>query len=371
MRILVDRAADEAWMNECLGLAAKGGGLVSPNPMVGAIIVRDGVVVGKGYHRRFGAPHAEVNAVLDAERRGATVEGATLYVSLEPCFHHGKTPPCVDLVISRKFARVVAAVKDPNPLVNGKSIRAMRKAGIACTTGVCRREAMMLNEAFFHWFACKRPLVALKTAVTADGFIARTDGSSKWITNEASRRMVHKLRASYDAILVGAGTAIADDPMLTVRSVKGSSPLRILLDGRLRVPLSAALVRTANDVGTILYTARTRDPERLEKIARLHAMGVVVVTMRADRKQRIPVADVLADLAEHRVMSVFVEGGADVYGACIGAKAADLLYEFTSPERFGKGKQGISGVDAPVHRRRRTHLRFGQDTMDEYALTYE
>lgn len=364
-------AADVQWMNLCIALAAKGRGRVSPNPMVGAVIVRGAEVLGKGYHQRFGGAHAEVNAVRDALRRGHTVEGATLYVSLEPCYHHGKTPPCVELVIGQKFGRVVVAAKDPNPLVNGKSIRALTKAGIACTVGVCRGEAKKLNEAFYAWFRNNRPLVALKTAQTADGFIAHTDGSSKWITNPQSRKKVHELRASYDAILIGAGTALADDPMLTVRSVKGSNPLRVLLDGKLRVPLDAALLKTAGEIATIVYTARTTDAVKREKIVRMEAMGAVVVQMSADRKKRIPVEDVLADLGQHKIMSVLVEGGADVYGCFLRAKTADILYQFTSPKLFGKGISGISGDETRFRKKRRTHLLFGNDAMDEYVLTYE
>jgi diaminohydroxyphosphoribosylaminopyrimidine deaminase / 5-amino-6-(5-phosphoribosylamino)uracil reductase len=363
-------ADDEKWMRLCLTLASRGRGLVSPNPMVGAVIVRDGIEIGKGYHRRFGGAHAEVNAVLDAERRGSVVEGATLYVSLEPCSHKGKTPPCVDLVIAKKFARVVAATTDPNPLVHGKGVRALRRAGIDCGIGVLRAEAKMLNEAFFASFANGRPLVALKTAQTADGFIARPDGSSKWITNEASRRIVHALRSSYDAILVGAGTVIADDPMLTVRNVKGTSPLRVVLDGNLRLPLDAAVVKTADETGTLVYTAATRDNEKKEKIARLEAKGVIVVSMRADRKRRIRIQDVLADLAGHRIMSVFVEGGADVYAAFLQAGAADVLYKFTSPERFGEGIHGIPEQSSAFRRRLRSHRQIGKDMLDEYTLTF-
>jgi diaminohydroxyphosphoribosylaminopyrimidine deaminase / 5-amino-6-(5-phosphoribosylamino)uracil reductase len=370
---MTDRAArdiDTVYMNLCLDLAAKGRGQVSPNPMVGAVIVRDGTILGKGYHRRFGGGHAEVNAVRDARLRGESPEGATLFVSLEPCFHYGNTPPCVDLIIEQKFARVVAAVKDPNPLVNGKSIRKLRKAGIACEVGVCRKAARQLNEPFFSWFKNHRPFVALKTAQTSDGFIARSDGSSKWITTAASRKKVHALRTSYDAILVGAGTVIADDPMLTVRSVRGSNPLRVVLDGNLRLPLDAAIVKTVHEAGTIVYTAKTRDGEKRKKIAALESMGVVVVEMGTDRKKRIPVHAVLADLADHKILSVLVEGGADTYAVFLKAKAADLLYQFTSPTTFGAGLPGVSGIDAPFRLRRRSQMRIGRDTLDEYLVTF-
>jgi diaminohydroxyphosphoribosylaminopyrimidine deaminase / 5-amino-6-(5-phosphoribosylamino)uracil reductase len=291
-------------------------------------------------------------------------------VSLEPCFHEGKTPPCVDLIIAQKFSRVVAAVKDPNTLVNGKSIRRLRAAGVRCEVGRCRNEAIQLNEQFFAWCRHKRPFVALKTAQTSDGFIAKADGSSQWITNAESRKKVHALRASFDAILVGAGTVIADDPLLTVRSVKGSNPLRVLLDGRLRVPLDAVLVTTAGETGTIVYTARTRDVEKLEKISLLESKGVVVVQLRAGANKKIPVCDILADLAEQQIISVLVEGGADVYRGFLRAKAADILYQFTSPSQFGTGISGIAARDDSIRRRLRSRVKFGRDTMDEYTLTY-
>lgn len=364
-------AVDTGHMKKCFALAAKGRGMVSPNPLVGAVIVVGGKVVGTGYHKHFGGNHAEVNAVHNALRRGVSVEGATLYVSLEPCFHHGKTPPCVDMIIERKFARVVVAVTDPNPLVSGKGVRALRAAGIRCEIGICDEEAKLLNEQFFGWFKNKRPFVALKTAQTCDGFIAKADGSFEWITNAESRKHVHAIRASYDAVLVGAGTVIADDPMLTVRSVKGTSPLRILLDGHLRVPLDAAVVKSAGETGTIVYTATTRDKERREKIARLEAMGVIVVQLRGGRNARISVPEVLADLGQHMIISVLVEGGADVYREFLRAKVADILYQFTSPKEFGKGIIGIDSIDATYHSSCRASIFFGNDRLDEYVLSYE
>jgi diaminohydroxyphosphoribosylaminopyrimidine deaminase/5-amino-6-(5-phosphoribosylamino)uracil reductase len=363
-------AIDAHHMMSCLKLAAKGRGTVSPNPMVGAVLVRGTAVIGKGWHRQFGGHHAEIDAMLDAQRHGESIAGATLYVSLEPCFHHGKTPPCVDSIIEGKISRVVAAVKDPNPLVNGKSIGKLRRAGIAVEVGVCRREAQLLNESFFAWFAHKRPFVALKAAQTSDGFIARSDGSSKWITNTLSRKKVHALRSSYDAILVGAGTVLADDPMLTVRSVKGSNPLRIVVDGRLRIPIDAAVVRTAQDIGTIVYTARTRDAAIREKITTLERLGVVVIELRAGRNKRIPVNDILADLGEQKIMSVLVEGGADVYEGFLKAQAADIIYQFTSPKKFGEGLRGIPGADEGTGRTLRSQTRFGRDILDEYVVTY-
>jgi diaminohydroxyphosphoribosylaminopyrimidine deaminase / 5-amino-6-(5-phosphoribosylamino)uracil reductase len=361
---------DTKFMRRCLELANKGAGSVSPNPLVGSVIVKDGTIIGEGYHRRYGGPHAEVHAIRDAERRGASVEGATLYVSLEPCFHQGMTPPCVDLVIGKKLKRVVAAVVDPNPLVKGKSTRKLRRAGIECTTGVLQTEAKRLNAPFFTFVQRERPFIALKTAQTADGFIAHMDGSSKWITNEKSRRHVHRLRASFDAVLVGAGTVIADNPMLTVRDVKGRNPLRIILDGNLKIPVDAAVVTTAKTIPTVIYTATSRTPEKDQKIGIIESHGAAVVQLKAGRSKRIPVAAVLADLAAHQITSVLVEGGADIYHEFLSARAADILFQYIAVKTFGEGIPGIDRIGAPFVSTHRARLLFGKDTLDEYDLTY-
>ncbi|MGE5315261.1 MAG: bifunctional diaminohydroxyphosphoribosylaminopyrimidine deaminase/5-amino-6-(5-phosphoribosylamino)uracil reductase RibD [Acidobacteriota bacterium] len=361
---------DERFMRRCLVLAGKGRGAVSPNPLVGSVVVKDGVIIGEGYHRRYGGPHAEVNAIRDAERRGASVEGAELYVSLEPCFHYGNTPPCVDLVIEKKLKRVAAAVNDPNPLVNGKSIRKLQEAGIETVTGILQSEALRMNAPFFTYIRKARPFVALKTAQTADGFIAHADGSSKWITNERSRKHVHALRASFDAVLVGAGTVTADNPMLTVRAVKGRNPLRIVLDGSLSIPESSLIVTTCDEASTLIYTATARTPEKKEKIRRLEARGAVVVQMHAGRSRRIPIGGLLADLANHTITSVLVEGGACIYREFLEAGAADVLYQYRSQQMFGEGIPGVDRLGVSFARTLHTQQRFGKDTLDEYDLTY-
>ncbi|HLP17537.1 MAG TPA: bifunctional diaminohydroxyphosphoribosylaminopyrimidine deaminase/5-amino-6-(5-phosphoribosylamino)uracil reductase RibD [Bacteroidota bacterium] len=364
------RDNDVRYMRQCLDIAAKGYGAVSPNPLVGALLVKHNRVIGQGYHRRYGGPHAEVHAVNDAERRGHSVEGATLYVSLEPCFHHGNTPPCVNLVIEKKIARVVAAVTDPNPLVHGKSIRKLRRAGIACTLGVMRREAERLNAAFFTFITRRRPFVAIKTAQTADGFIARADGSSKWITNDRARAHVHKLRARYDAVLVGAGTVIADNPQLTVRNASGRNPLRIVLDGNLRIPVDTSIVTTSAEAPTIVYTATAETRRKKSKIRALESLGVVVVELDARIDGRLAVADVLADLAAHQITSVLVEGGSDIYAEFLRARMADLLYRYASDTVFGEGIPGVDRLGIPVTRTLRKRMQFGKDWMDEYELAY-
>jgi diaminohydroxyphosphoribosylaminopyrimidine deaminase / 5-amino-6-(5-phosphoribosylamino)uracil reductase len=364
------RDNDRKFMQRCLALAVRGRGLVSPNPLVGAVIVKGGRIIGEGYHRRYGGPHAEVNAIRDAERKGKSIEGASIYVSLEPCFHHGNTPPCVDLLLTRKLKRVVVATTDPNPLVNGKSLRKLRRAGIECTTGVLKSEAERLNAPFFTFVKMQRPFIALKTAQTWDGFIAHPDGSSKWITNERSRRHVHTLRASFDAVLVGARTVAADDPMLTVRNVRGRNPLRIIVDGNLSIPSDAAVVQTASDVPTLIYTAKARTKEKKEKIRVIESLGAAVAEMRTGKSRRIPIRDIVKDLAAHHITSVLVEGGSKMYAEFFRSHIVDALYLYSSPAAFGKGIPGVDRLSVPYTRIHRSRTNFGEDILDEYDIAY-
>ena len=235
----------DSLMQRCLALAARGAGYVSPNPLVGAVLVGpDGDVLGEGWHRRYGGPHAEAEAVRDAEARGhaGRLAEATLYVSLEPCSHHGKTPPCADLIVDRAIPRVVVAHEDPFPEVAGRGLRRLRAE---VTVGVGEREARRLNEAFLRHVATGRPLVSLKWAQTLDGQVATRSGDSRWVSSEASRALVHRWRAEMDAVLVGAGTARADDPRLTVRHVEGPQPLRVVLDRAGALPPSLQLFSDA------------------------------------------------------------------------------------------------------------------------------
>ncbi|MEE9400354.1 MAG: bifunctional diaminohydroxyphosphoribosylaminopyrimidine deaminase/5-amino-6-(5-phosphoribosylamino)uracil reductase RibD, partial [Dehalococcoidales bacterium] len=234
---------DEDYMKQALKLAAGGLGQTSPNPMVGAVIVKDNRIIGSGYHRRYGGEHAEINALQDA---GEPLDGSTLYVTLEPCCHHGKTPPCVDEIIRHRIGRVVIGAVDPNPRVNGRSIELLKRNGIETRVGVLEAECRNLNEAHFKYMSTGIPLVTLKFAQTLDGRIATLTGDSRWISSEKFRRLAHKLRAASDAIMVGIDTVLADDPQLTVRLVKGRNPTRIILDGGLRIPVDSMVVRSCN-----------------------------------------------------------------------------------------------------------------------------
>ncbi|MCD6129075.1 bifunctional diaminohydroxyphosphoribosylaminopyrimidine deaminase/5-amino-6-(5-phosphoribosylamino)uracil reductase RibD, partial [Candidatus Bipolaricaulota bacterium] len=248
----------EEYMRRALELARLGEGYTRPNPLVGAVVVKDGEVIAEGYHARYGGPHAEMVAL---SRAGERARGADLYVNLEPCVHWGKTPPCVDRIIAAGIRRVILAARDPNPLVNGKGVDKLRSAGIEVVEGVLREEAEKLNEIFFHWVKTQRPFVALKLAMSLDGKIASRTGKSRWITGEEARKKVHELRRRYAAVLVGVNTVLTDDPQLTVREVEGPQPLRIVLDSRGRIPLSAKVL--SGEAPTLIATTQAM-PEEIE-----------------------------------------------------------------------------------------------------------
>ncbi|MEW6062064.1 MAG: bifunctional diaminohydroxyphosphoribosylaminopyrimidine deaminase/5-amino-6-(5-phosphoribosylamino)uracil reductase RibD, partial [Bacteroidota bacterium] len=308
---------DDYWMRRCFALAAKGKGYTSPNPLVGAVIVKDGKKIGEGYHRKYGEHHAEINAINDALSHKFSPNGATLYVNLEPCFHYGKTPPCVDAIIQHQFSRVVVATIDPNPRVNGKSIAKLKKIGIQCTTGVLKEEAVLLNEKFFKFIKTKLPFVALKAAQTADGFIAKNNGSSKWITCKQSRRYVHRLRSEYDAVVVGANTVVADNPFLSVRHIRGRNPVRIVIDGNLRTSAESNVFNS--DAPTILYTSTTSAKHHDEKISTLTKKNILVVPLPTV-KGRIPIKKILSDLGKRNIASLLVEGGQTMFTEFLNAR---------------------------------------------------
>ncbi len=326
----------EQYMRMALALAALAKGRTSPNPMVGAVVVKDGRVVGQGWHRKAGTPHAEIHALRQA---GELAKGADLYVTLEPCSHYGRTPPCCEAVLKAGVKRVFAAMRDPNPKVSGSGLARLSKAGVEVevATGELHEAARRLNEVFLKWITTKMPFVAVKTAMTLDGKIATTSGQSKWITGEAARRRVHELRDVYDGILVGIQTIIADDPLLTTRLDGGKSPLRIVADSQARLPLNAKLVtdQTAPTVVAVTSAAST------ERVTALEQNGVQVVQVASDTKGRVDLADLLRTLGQRNVCSVLVEGGASLNDSLFCAQLVDKVYTFIAPKIFG-------GKDAPT-----------------------
>lgn len=322
-------------MRRALTLAARGQGRVEPNPMVGCVLVRGGKIVGEGYHHRFGGPHAEVEALRDA---GQAARSATAYVTLEPCCHYGKTPPCTDALIAAGVRRVVAAMADPFPRVCGQGVSILRKAGIRVDIGLGEAEAVRLNGPYLKRQRLGRPWVILKWAQSIDGKIATRTGDSQWISGEQSRRWVHKLRGRVDAVIVGVGTATHDDPQLTCRQGRPSrTATRIVIDPHLRTPAKALLVRTARQTPTILVASRDARPARMKPLVKA---GVEILTVRATRNG-LDLAAMLAELGKRGMTNVLVEGGGKTLGAFHDSGLADEAVVFVSRRLIG-GEAAIS-----------------------------
>ncbi len=319
---------DEQYMKQALDLAEKAAGRTSPNPVVGAVIVRDGRIVGRGWHKQAGTPHAEIHALHEA---GELAQGATIYVTLEPCSHHGRTGPCTDALIKAGIGKVVAAISDPNPLVAGQGLDKLRSAGIDVVDGVLPGQAAKLNETFIKWITCKMPFGVLKTAMTLDGKIATHAGHSQWITSHAARQRVHLLRDRYDAILVGIGTVLADDPQLTTRLPEGGkNAIRIIADSMARTPLTAKVV---NDGQAHTIIAVSSEAPK-EKISALQDKGVEILTI-ASSTEGVDLRQLFKTLGEKGITSIFIEGGAKINAAALAANLVDKVYWFIAPKIIG------------------------------------
>jgi len=369
----VTTEADTGFMRAALGLAPRGLGTVWPNPAVGCVIVRQGRVVGRGWTQPGGRPHAETEALA---RAGAAARGATAYVTLEPCAHHGETPPCAQALIDAGLGRVVVALEDPDPRVDGGGIRMLREAGIATETGLCGPEAAALNAGFLRRVRDGRPMVTLKAATTLDGRIATRGGDSQWITGEAARAQGHLLRANHDAILIGAGTAMADDPELTCRlaGLEDRSPVRVVLDGRLRLPLTHRLVVGAGEVPTWLFAFAAGDKARVARRRAYVEAGVEVIDAEADESGNPDPYAVLAELARRGITRLLIEGGGRVAATFLAAGLIDEIVWFRAARIIGgDGVPVIAGfgterleeaVDAHL-----VDMRYvGEDVMERYRL---
>lgn len=326
---------DAQYMQLALELAKKGCGFVNPNPMVGAVIVKDGEIIGQGYHEKYGEFHAERNALADC---AATPKGATLYVTLEPCCHYGKTPPCTEAIIESGISKVVVGYKDPNPLVSGKGIEILRQNGIEVIEGILEKECGELNEVFFYYVRTKTPYVVMKYAMTMDGKTATYNGKSKWVTGEAARRKVHQDRHRYTAIMVGVETVIADDPLLTCRNANGKNPIRIICDTNLRTPLVSQIVKTANNVTTIIATACT-DEKR--KQAYINA-NCKIIEISKD-KNHINLKELMIKLGQEKIDSILLEGGGSLNWSALQSGIVNKVQAYVAPKIFG----GI-GAKTPV-----------------------
>ena len=333
----VSYVTDEDYMREALRVAANARGRTSPNPLVGAVIVRQGRIVASGWHREAGTPHAEIHALRMA---GELAKGATLYVTLEPCAHYGRTGPCAKAVAEAGIARAVIAMQDPNPLVAGKGIAILQDAGIEVECGVLSREAARLNEAFLQWIQTRMPFVAMKTAMSLDGKIATYTGASQWITGEAARLRVHEYRDVYDSILAGIGTVLADDPSLTARLPEGTgrNPARIIADSMARTPVTARVV-TDGAAPTIIAVTEAAPKERVEA---LRSAGAEIIIAGAG--PRVDMQFLLKKLGEREITSVFVEGGGTVNFSLLQTGLVDKVYAFVAPKLIG-GREAKTPVE--------------------------
>lgn len=325
-------------MERAIELAKRARGFTSPNPMVGAVIVKDGKVIGEGYHERCGELHAERNALASLTE---SAEGATIYVTLEPCCHYGKTPPCTEAIIEHKLAKVVIGSRDPNPLVSGKGAAILRKAGIEVVEDFVREECDAINPIFFHYITTKRPYVAMKYAMTMDGKIATRTGASKWITGEATRNHVQTLRHAYKGIMVGIGTVLADNPMLNCRMQGGINPVRIVCDTHLRIPMDCQIVQTADTIETILATSTNEK----EKIDQLIKKGVQILQI-PEKDGCIDLNLLMQTLGEKGIDSILLEGGGRLNDSFLREKLIQKAYVYLAPKIFGgeDAKTPVEGI---------------------------
>lgn len=323
---------DRSYMERAIALAKKGMGFTSPNPMVGAVIVKNGKVIGEGYHERCGGLHAERNAIASLTE---SAEGATIYVTLEPCCHYGKTPPCTEAIIEQKIAKVIIGSRDPNPLVAGKGVKQLRDAGIEVVEDFLREECDAINPVFFHYITTKRPYVAMKYAMTADGKIATKTGESKWITGEVAREHVQKLRHQYKGIMVGIGTVLKDDPMLNCRMEGGVNPIRIVCDSNLSIPLESQIVKTAKEIPTIVAAKEQVFTEELEqKRTALSDHGVKVLLVK-EKDGQIDLCELMELLGKEEIDSILLEGGGILNDSALRQGIVQKAYVYIAPKMFG------------------------------------
>ncbi len=360
---------DEKYMNLALTLAKKGIGYVNPNPLVGAIIVKEGKIIGQGWHEKYGGWHAERNALNSCRD---SPDGASMYVSLEPCCHHGKTPPCTDAIIQSGIKKVVIGCLDPNYLVSGKGVTILRNAGIEVVTGVLKDQSTELNEVFFHYIQTKTPYVVMKYAMTIDGKIATVNGSSKWITGISAREHVHRSRNRYASIMVGVGTVISDNPSLTCRIDGGRNPIRIICDTNLITPLEATMIATAKETRTILATACADTEKHKPYLAR----GCeILVICRKDN--HIDLNHLMEELGKMGIDSILLEGGALLNYSALQSRIVNKVQAYIAPKLFGGdrsktpvGGAGIHEADHSFFLKNQSITWFDQDILIEGEVDY-
>ena len=322
----------EEYMRRALELARKGEGHTSPNPMVGCVVVKDGRIISEGYHEKYGEFHAERNALT---RCTEDTTGADLYVTLEPCCHQGKTPPCTDIIIEKKIARVFVGSMDSNPLVAGKGVQILREHGIYVETGILEEECLKLNEVFYHYITTKTPFVVMKYAMTLDGKIACATGDSKWVTGEIARTQVHRMRGRYRGIMVGIGTVLADDPMLNCRVEGGVDPVRIICDSNLHIPLESQIVKTASEIETIVACSQeSLEAERKqEKIRKLKDAGIQLIG--TEGAHGVNLVELMKKLGEQNIDSILLEGGGTLNASALEDGIVNKVYAYIAGKLIG------------------------------------
>ena len=380
----------ESYMSRAIELAELGRGFTDPNPVVGAVLVKDGEIIGEGYHEKYGELHAERNAIADCIRRGNDPQGADIYVTLEPCCHHGKTPPCTDAIIENGIRHVFIGSDDPNPKVAEKSKEILDGAGVGQTRGILKEECDSLNEKFFHYITTGRPYVTLKYAMTADGKIASASGKSQWITGEPAREYVHRLRHEHAGIMVGIGTVLADDPMLNCRLEDAgpagpSNPVRIIVDSKLRTPLDSQIVKSAGEIRTIIATTEPKDKGSVDaeawqgKNLELQNKGCEIICVPDNSPHEggssVDIDKLMELLGEMKISSILMEGGGTLAFSALKAEAVNKVCAFIAPKILG-GKDAKTPVEGPGFDDPNTCAMlkyegatlFGEDIMLEYAL---
>lgn len=324
-------------MKRAIALAKRGIGYVSPNPLVGAIVVKDNKVIGEGWHKEYGAPHAEVEAVKSTNMNN--LSGCTIYVNLEPCSHYGKTPPCTDLIIEKKFSKVVVGMQDPNPLVAGEGIKKLQKNNIDVVVGVLEEQCKWLNRYFIKHITSGLPYIVAKIAQSFDGAIALSNGQSQWISCEESRRRAHKLRSELDAVLIGKGTALNDNPHLTVRSVKGRNPIRVILDSKLSLPHHLNIFDTSVGRTIVCFS----NSQSRKKAIEIEKRGVETLAVKSNSSGLLDLEDLLSKLYKYyNIGSIMLEGGAKLFVSFLEANLIDELHLFIAPKIIGDGKRSFN-----------------------------
>ena len=374
---------EEKYMRRAIELAKKGSGHVNPNPLVGAVIVRDGEIIGEGYHECYGQLHAERNAIANAKKRGNSLEGSMIYVTLEPCCHYGKTPPCTEAIIEEKIARVVVGSDDPNPLVSGKGFQMLREKGIEVIPHFLKEECDAMNHVFFHYIRTGTPYVAMKYAMTMDGKIACYTGDSKWVTGEESRAHVQTLRNHYKGIMAGIGTVLADDPMLNCRIEGGRDPIRIIADSHLRIPMDSQLVRTAGQQPLIVACLPDADEEKAAQLQEkgvevLRIPGVTTADITEEQKEVISLPVLMKELGARKIDGILLEGGGQLNESALQAGIVDRIYCYIAPKIFGGAQaktpvegQGLTRAADAWKFNRIGMQEFGQDILLEYEKAQE